>query len=546
MESKPDTHSRLTNFLTLRVVFATLLLGIGAIIYFRTDSRNEAFLLLFIIILVYLHTFVYISLIQIFPSHIRWFKAALIGFDILVTSSVVALTGGKSSPFIFLYAIMIIVSSMMFSRIACYATATLSWLFYLVIVVYQTHKGLPHSSLGFQARLLLDESRLTYPLFNLAGFLLVAMLSGYLSQRIRETGRQLVERSENLRSLQNLHENILQSITSGVITLDLTGRVISINKMAQRLLDLKEEAEAIGRKIEELIPNIELSSLTARSRDEIKYVSSDGKTLIFGFSASTLMDAEGVSQGYIIVFQDLTEVKDLEERLRKTEKFALLGQLAAGLAHEIRNPLSAISGALEVISKEEEISRENSRLISIATSEIDKLHYLLEDFLILTNPSRHSDVVVEINRMVRETVDAFMAAVRRDDIEIIMELSNRELFVQANPHRLKQVVWNMLQNAKQAMPRGGRVFIETGLEGEEVCINIRDEGVGIESNDLPKIFEPFFTTKEVGTGLGLTIAQQVVDSYNGRIEVRSSRNMGTTFVVRLPSFSEAIGYAERV
>jgi two-component system sensor histidine kinase PilS (NtrC family) len=316
--------------------------------------------------------------------------------------------------------------------------------------------------------------------------------------------------------------------------------------MAMKLLDLREEARVVGRRIEELIPNIDLGSLTARARDEIKYTSRDGRTLIFGFSASTLMDAEGVVQGYIIVFQDLTEIKDLEERLRKTEKFALLGQLAAGLAHEIRNPLSAISGALEVIAKEEEVSRENSRLISIAVSEVDKLHYLLEDFLILTSPNRHSDTVVEINRMAKETVDAFMTAMRRDDIEIRMELCDRELLVQANPHRLKQVLWNMLQNAKQAMPTGGRVFIETGCEGDEVFISIRDEGMGIESDKLQKIFEPFFTTKEIGTGLGLTIAQQVIDSYNGRIEVRSSRNSGTTFVIRLPSYSVGIGRAEGV
>jgi Signal transduction histidine kinase len=268
-------------------------------------------------------------------------------------------------------------------------------------------------------------------------------------------------------------------------------------------------------------------------REEILYSTPDGRELSLGFSSSVLRDTEGDMQGYIVIFQDLTEVKKLEERFRISEKIALLGQLGAGLAHEIRNPLSAISGTVEVLSTEVKPSEENLRLLRVASDQVQRLNLIVEDFLILTKPIEKSEIPADVSLIVDETVESFLNATRRDGILIAVE-TEKELYVQAESQRLKQVIWNLLLNAMEAMPGGGKIMIRANSEAEDVIIRVSDEGLGIKKEIIAKIFEPFFTTREVGTGLGLTIVQKVIEGYNGRVSVMSSENEGTTFIVSLP------------
>ncbi|MCH8028618.1 MAG: PAS domain-containing protein [Candidatus Dadabacteria bacterium] len=537
MQTVTQIEPGLKRYLTLRLIVATLLLGAGAILYFKYGGKNEAFFLLFTITIVYLHTLLYFLLFPILSRYLQWSKIALIGSEFIIASAVVALTGGQSSPFIFLYAIIIIVTGIMFSKVACYISAGVSWALYLLIAIYQFNLEFSSSSLVTSQDLFLDESMVTHTVFNLAGFLLIGMLSGYLSERIRETGMKLIESSKSLRKLQNLHENILQSITSGVITLDFEGGIISVNRMALEILGKDGEDSVLGRDFSSIFSNTKIEDIIFLSRIEIDYINSEGSELILGLSASTLRDEEGESMGYIIVFQDLTDIKELEKRLRISEKLALFGQLAAGLAHEIRNPLSAISGALEIIGDDIVKSEENQRLMNIATNEVEKLNYLVEDFLILTRPNNNPDGPVDVNGIVHETIDFFLTAVRRKDLVVNADCCEEQLFVMGNPHRLKQVMWNLLQNALQAMPDGGSIVVETGIDdGTKVFVKVKDEGVGINDEIKSQIFEPFFTTKEVGTGLGLAIVQKVVDGCQGSVNVLSSVGNGTTFVITLPRY----------
>jgi len=527
----------LKSSVTLRVIVATVLFSVGAIISYENGARNEAFFLAFIMVLVYLLSLIYSLIYHFFEDYPTWFGAVQVAFDLVLASAVVSITGGKSSPFIFLYPLIIIFADTMFARIAGYVTALVAGILYVLILLYQFHLEF-HSSLRLLP-ILWGRSGFAYIFFNLAGFLLIAMLSGYLSEKIRETGKELRESSESLRILQNLHENILQSLASGVITLDLEGRIISVNKTALGILGIigkDEENEIVGKNLNYLMPGLGIEELLSKKREEILY-STNGKELILGFSSSTLRDSKEEVRGHIIIFQDLTEVKKLEERLRLSEKMALLGQLAAGLAHEVRNPLSVISGSIEVLSHDVKPSDENVRLLKVAIQEVERLNLLVEDFLLLTSPIQRLTTSVDVSGIIGETVGLFLSAPSRNGLDVSVN-TQKELYVQADFSQLKQVFWNLLLNAREAMPNGGNIMVEAHAEENDVVVKVSDEGYGIDDKTISRIFEPFFTTKRVGTGLGLAIVRKVVEGYDGTVSVASGENKGATFIITLPKMGK--------
>jgi two-component system, NtrC family, sensor histidine kinase PilS len=537
MKGIGGVNIELKNSVALRVIVTTTLLGAGVIIYLKNGSRNEAFFLALIMAFVYLLSLLYFLLYPIFEGHTKLFSTVQIALDIMLASSVISVTGGKSSPFIFLYALIIIFANITFTRIAGYIAAAASGFLYILIVLYQFHIEFP---LSFNKLLpiLWGEKGFVYTSFNIAGFLLIALFSGYLSERIHLAGKELRESGESLRFLKDLHENIIQSLSSGVITLDLEGRLISINKTALEILGIISKDELIGKELSYLIPELGVKELLSKRREEIPY-STNGKKLTLGFSSSILRDSKEEAKGHIIIFQDLTEIKRLEERLRFSEKMAFLGQLAAGLAHEVRNPLSIISGSIEVLSNDVKPSEENLRLLMVATQEVEKLNLLVEDFLLLTSPIQKLAASVDVSRIICETVESFLSTSRKNGFEVVMD-TQKELYVQADFPQLKQVVWDLLLNARQAMPNGGKIIVEAHLEEESVVIKISDEGCGIDEKNISKIFEPFFTTKEVGTGLGLAIAQKIIEGYDGSINVVSSENKGTAFTITLPKAEKLV------
>ncbi len=515
----------------LRTVLATVLLGSGVLIYFANGYEKEAFFIVLVLALTYFLSLLYLLLNPLFLNHLNLFKGMQLGFDLVLASAVIYITGGKSSPFIFLYALLIIFAGMILNRTASYVTAAASGLIYLIMELYQFN--LDSSRLTILSTSTWDEKGIVYAYFNLSGFLLIAILVGYLSERIITTRKELGESAKSFQTLKNLHEKILQSLTSGVITLDLRGSIISINRAGLEILEISGEDKLLRNNINSIMPGVRIEEILSKKREQMLYTTPGGRGITLGFSSSVLRDEEGTMKGYIIIFQDLTEVKELEGRLQTSEKMALLGQLSAGLAHEIRNPLSAISGAVEVLSDEVKPTENNIRLIKVVAREVERLNLLVEDFLLLTMPIQTLAAPVDVGLIIKETVESFGKTVRRAGLEIETDLQ-RGTYVQADSYRLKQVIWNLLHNAVQAMPNGGKIAIESYLEGDSVGIKISDSGCGIDENILSRIFEPFFTTKNLGTGLGLAIVQKVIESYNGKIEVKTAEGKGTTFLMTLP------------
>jgi len=405
---------------------------------------------------------------------------------------------------------------------------------FILILQFKTENHIAGFSELFSSALFTDRNNLVPIYFHLIGFVLIAILGGYLSQKIKIAGEKLGKSEESFIILKNLHENILKSLTSGVITLDLEEKIISINQWALNIFDISSPDEAVGNKINGIVKEIQISELVDKNRNQIIFHTPGGKKLILGLSATLLRDDNENTIGYTVIFQDLTEIRNLEEKLQSSERMALLGQLAGGLAHELRNPLSAISGAIEILSTEAQQSDISYRLSRVATREIERLNLIVEDFLLLTSPVKVTNSkLVDLGQIVKDTIDSFKSTVKREDIVIKIYVENGVL-VEADSYRLKQVFWNLLDNSMDSMPSGGTIEIKCSVEKGKVNLSFSDEGEGIKEEDFSRVFDPFFTTKEIGTGLGLAIVQKVVEGYNGNISIYSSVGKGTKFVLSLP------------
>ncbi len=529
-----EIKKSLGEFMFLRVVIATILLGAGGLLYLRQGENEISLYLVFILALVYLLTLVYAVTYQFFKKRPGVFGGIQILLDIGLGSVVIYVTGAKESPFIFLYALSIISSNIILTRAAGYGAAVLSSLVYLSIVLYSSRSLAFVEPAGFfKSQTLWLDVGLAYAIFEVCGFFLVALLSGYLSERLRLIRDELVEKGYDLKFFKNLNENILQSLASGLVTLDLQGKIISINRAAFEILGIDKDKVTFEKKIDDIIPNLNLREVGLKKREELNYKRADGKEIVLGLSSAPLRNTAGNICGHIIIFQDLTELKELERQVTKSERMAVIGQLASGLAHEVRNPLSAISGAIELLSPEVPYSDDNERLLKVITQEIERLNLLVEDFLIFSKPVEGDSDIVNLRKVISEVIDSFSGMCARRGLLIDVDVKE-DVEVRFDYKQVKQVLWNLLINAAEAMPDGGRVGILVRADGKESVIEISDKGSGMDENLVARIFEPFFTTKEVGTGLGLAIVKKLVEGYGGRIRVRSEVDRGSTFTIVLP------------
>jgi two-component system sensor histidine kinase PilS (NtrC family) len=357
--------------------------------------------------------------------------------------------------------------------------------------------------------------------------------------------------------LEALNDRILQSMGSGLITLDQEGRILSFNKAAGKILGYSF-GEIRQRPLAEAIPQLaDHGQLTGppfeydgiNSRRELAVKNKEGKRLSLGFSVSPLTTTEGKAVGKIMIFQDITEVKKMQERVKKLERLAMMGTLAAGMAHEIKNPLGSISGAFQMLHTEEKGSSVSSRLTAIIEREIARLNELLNEFLWLSKPVKKEGTFKEValSTLIDDTITLACTKFQVDGrVEFERTIpADFNLFVDESQFR--QVVWNLVLNALEAMEYQGAIRIDaekvvllTDEAGEKPFsrVTFHDTGKGIPPDILDQIYEPFFTTKEKGTGLGLAVVQQIVESHCGSIQVESSDDAGTVFSLYLPDSHE--------
>jgi len=544
--------SQLRTLMFLRVMLVSLFLGAGIVFQIKGKETYFGYLDIShfsVIAVIYLLTLVYALGLRVIKNQAAFAYVQVLGDTILITW-IIHVTGGEESLFSLLYVLAIISGSIMLYRKGGLITATVSTLLYGVLLYFHLD-GDPSSSMTGAMDYPMGSTAIFYNYFvNVLGFYLVALLASYLSEKERRSSMALKATKNDLVNLELLNQSIIKSINAGLIALDDSGSVILFNPAAERIFGIRSE-EALGKQIKDVIP---LSGTALDHTHEgrqhglltpnqlyldINITRTDGIPLQVRYSLSPLKLSDRNS-GSLLVFQDITEMKKIEEEMKKVEGLALVGELAAGVAHEIRNPLASISGSIEMLKEMNGNKEFSSRLMDIIIAEVERLNQLVNDFLLFARPKRANYVEIDLSELISETLELFKnSPYWSHKIELKTHLA-APLPIYSDPEQLKQVIWNLLLNACQEIDGGGTLEVSTRIEEAmdnsvpNALIQIRDSGNGFPEENLPKIFTPFFTTKEDGSGLGLAIAKRIVDGLGGSITAENHPQGGAMITILLP------------
>jgi two-component system sensor histidine kinase AtoS len=366
----------------------------------------------------------------------------------------------------------------------------------------------------------------------------------HMIQQIRLHQTELENRLREITSLKAYTDNVLSSMTNGLITIDLEEKIVTLNEMAERILG-KRSGEIVGLPLERvlsedhplyrmMIETISREEGVFRSEMELK---KDEGSLWLTAGTSLLTDGKGKKLGALVLFQDITEIKALEEKLRQADRLAALGTLSAGLAHEIKNPLSAIKTFVQLLPRKLENPSFMEKFNTTVPREIDRINQLVEDLLELTRRRTPSFVALDVNHLILQVIDLHIEEMKKKQIHFEDHLDRTLPSIGGNPETLYRAFSNLVINAIQAMPNGGVLRISSAMEGSkrpELNIIFRDAGIGMDAETAKNIFNPFFTTKDRGVGLGMALTHKIIEDHRGTIEVMSEKGMGTTFLLMLP------------
>jgi two-component system sensor histidine kinase PilS (NtrC family) len=530
----------------LRVTFVTLMLGVS-LVFEATGERVDTFYAL--IVLTYVLTIPSALLLRGLRTvaALKAFFWTQVGIDFLLETILVARTGGVESPFAVLYVITVAVASLIPQRrVGLFAACACIILF--GVVTNAELYGLAPSWSGQASHVSAAAMLQTFSVYALA-LLVVGLLGGTLADQLHRADQTLREKEQGLNRLQAFHENIVRSISSGVFTADATGAITSFNPAAQEVTGYSL-TQVLGRSWREIFnwhpsrssDDGPAGGLPPMTRFEVECKGANGNRLVLGMTVSPLHEQEA-PHGLVGVFKDLTQIRDLEEEMRRKEWLANLGEMSAGMAHEIRNPLGALAGAMQMLRKDASSDATDRRLMDIAIREATRLDAIITEFLQYARPPALDLGEHNINKILAETLDLVQHEARnRKRMTISTSLAGGSLLAQVDQNQMRQVFWNLATNAFDAMPDGGKLTITTGCrqidvagrKGDVVEIAFHDTGEGIAPANLDKIFLPFFTTKKEGSGLGLAAVHRIVDLHGGWIKVESQPQQGTRFVVCLP------------
>jgi two-component system sensor histidine kinase PilS (NtrC family) len=529
MQSTFDERNWLVWLVRVRIFILTLLLAIELAVARFSPAPLPMRLFVSTILFWYSLSLFYVLLLSFWHEH-RLQATLQVLTDLILVSLVIHETGGWDSSLNFLYPLVIIVAAVLLPRVWAHLVAALAFIlygtvlelnYYAVVPSYcSTHPGLK----TLQAIIFV----------NLFAFLAVAYLAGLLTAKLRQVGVQLKDTSGALESLQALHENIIHSISSGLITTGLDGRITLVNAAAQRLLELAP-AELMGSPVHKLfvdsLPTIE----SQHTHGEVRFDAPTKFRKTIRVRVAALTVPERGDLGYVYVLDDLTEIRRLEREVRMQDKLAAVGRLAAAIAHEIRNPLTSIAGSVSMLSGVPEMNEDHRRLLDIVTRESQRLNSIITDFLAYSRTKQYRFDRIDLIQLVEDTLtlmDHRMTA-EKTGITIARRFAVRQALAIADGDKLKQVFWNLCENAVRAMKEGGTLTAAVESLGDDWQVSFIDTGTGMTPQQIEKIFEPFQSNFEGGTGLGLAIVYQIVQAHEGKVWARSKPGQGTTFVLRL-------------
>jgi two-component system sensor histidine kinase PilS (NtrC family) len=537
-----DRHRTQNVFLGLRMIILALVVGAGIMIG-QLSQENIAVGRLYVLLVA---SCVFGGLT--YAAMRAGAKAALaMGLltvvDILMEALFLHYSGGMASPFSMVFCLSIIAAAFLFEVPGGFGAALLASVSYVGYGLLESRRVLTP---GGTATDLVDPSyQYLKTYMHVTMFFLVGAVGGFLAERTRRKGRQLLNAEEKLQGARIDTDNILEHMSSGVLVLDSEGKIASINPVARQILNVDHRdvrsldvRAAFGETTPDFAAELlrALASNESRHRHEMTIQRSGRRPLPLGISTSRLRDHDGHGTGIVAIFQDLTEVRDMQEQVRKADRMAAIGHLSAGIAHEIRNPLASISGSIELLSNELNVTGEHKRLMELVVEESDRLDRIINDFLEFSRMRAPSAEEVSIEECIDD-----IAVLLNNNADITCNVATRihdscrNLLVRFDEEQMRQVFLNLGINACEAMESGGEMLIVAEvLPDRALCISFHDQGAGISDEARRHLFEPFYTTKEGGTGLGLAIANKIVEAHGGKIEARNRDEGGAVFSVVLP------------
>ena len=488
-------------------------------------------------------TIVYFFVLRL-SKNLRWQIRTQFLIDALLITWLVWRTGTLTSPYLTLYIILIGVASAFVSARGTLLLASLCAFFFTATSVAVTF------SLIRAFGVLPDPPKIVQIIgFHVVAFFVVGLLAARLSDRTAH-GEKLIETKKSLENLRLLHERIIESIRSGLITTDLEGNIYTFNSAATEITGYSA-GEMIGKNISLLLGNIEQPVAVSFSavdngeqqpRFEAELMTPDRFAVRIGYGIAPLFSEAGEKSGLIITFQDLTDIRSMEESVRRKDRLAAVGRVAAGLAHEIRNPLGAMRGAIQVLESSVPKESTQSSLMEIILRESDRLNKIITNFLTYARPRAGNFSEIDVCEAIGETVTLLHHSPDVKDVhKISANLPAEPIFISADSTQLKQIFWNLARNALNAMPEGGDLTVQCeSISHNRIRITFTDTGCGMSSNQVEQLFEPFSESTTGGTGLGLSIVYQIVRDHGGTINVKSLENAGTTISVELPCDFRAV------
>jgi two-component system, NtrC family, sensor histidine kinase PilS len=530
MHSITDERNWLTWLVKVRILILMVLLAIELAVIRLTPSPLPIMPFLTGMVLWFVLSLFFLFLVSVWNEH-RLQAILQVLADLAMVTLVVHVTGGIDSSLNFLYPLVIVVACMLLPRVWGYLSAALAFIlfgsvleldYYLIVPSYSTS----HPKL----------KALQVVIFvNLFAYFAIAYLAGLLMSKLRQVDVQLKDASGALENLQALHENIVQSMSGGVITTGLDGRITLVNRAAQQLLEISE-TELRGRSVGELFQDPLPHFGGDRGDAEVRYKTTNGFHKTFRVLVSALNLSARGDLGFVYSFDDLTEVRRLEREVRMQDRLAAVGRLAAAIAHEIRNPLTSIAGSVSMLSEAPSLNAEERHLLQIVIRESDRLNNIITDFLAYSRGKQYRFERVDLVPLLQDTLTLLEHRLMAEDAGITIErnFAKPEAWVLADGDKLKQVFWNFSENAIRAMKKkGGCLTVSLAERGPDWEMSFADTGPGINPQQTEKIFEPFQSGFEGGTGLGLAIVYQIVQAHEGKVWARSELGKGSSFVVRV-------------
>lgn len=560
-ERNKELLERIKWLMVLRLLFATFLLVATVVVQARAypSFSNTSLASLYILTgIIYFLTLCYALLLDRIKKYILFAYVQLV-FDVLFVTALIYVTGGIESIFSFMYILTIINAAIMLYRRGGLLIASASSISYGSLLDLQ-YFGIIHPYYTRASELMTYTIGYYFYtlLMNIAAFYLVAFLSSYLAEELRRSSVKLKAKQYDLDQLELLNRNIVQSINTGLITLNNQLEISYINPAVEQISgfgyrDL--EGIHIGDIFPKIVPYLSISDRGGDNDDmpqpqkgiDVDFDRRDGTRLHLGFSQSILKDPGGDEIGLILIFQDLTEFRQMQEQVRRMDRLAVAGELAAGIAHEIKNPLASLSGSIQMLRDEVDFGPMQQRLMDITMREAERLNALVNEFLLFSRPEKAVDRSVEVNEVIEDTLEMLKNSPELSRPISIEKTLSKNLWVHIDSQRLQQVIWNLVLNAVQEMKNSGRLSLATAIrknrgsgDAQEKLaeISISDTGSGILPENQGKVFDPFFTTKDQGTGLGLTIVHRIVENYDGKIFLDSDGRSGTTFTLHFPLAEE--------